>query len=867
MNHQWYKSAPAKGILIVLTHVLVVAIAAGFVWIMSYPMLRTEVLAGRAAEKYEDTVSFERDLRNVSGNVFEGIRSKKLLEVDGGYTLDRIVDIQEFYENASISDEDINGLAYTLKDLKEWGDAWDDSWSVYGTDLSVGKEEFNDKIIVCKRSDSSYHYYYYSEFKKLIDSRELRFVIVNDESGVSEEDILADLREGSFHSNASETAFKGLQDAEGKVVYIDCWSYDGYWFKEMYLPLGSKSIMETANEDPLWNGRLSDAYNMLREVIVQLRDEIGKYMNMKSMYQEGDTNAAFMYVDTASRQVFTNRSEYGEYSKVEQNLKKLQELGKYVIIRPELNDFDTNLKDINALSWRESVKYSVQYAGGKDEDFVFAIGVDTSYPIKDGFYSGAYLYEKYGSNVRQIVIAGIIMAAALLAIMVWLTVTAGRSCKDEELHLNAFDRWLTEPAAALVVIFWAVPLFLAAISINDGVTGASVEGVYDYSGGVMPKTVICTAAVTAYTCMMFLIGYLSLVRRIKAKIVWENSVLRRIAEFTIQLMSNLHAVWKAVLIFGVFAAVHWMGFIIGRNALVLFLMLMVELVVFIYMVKQAIGRRRIDIGVEKIAGGEVDYKIPTDGMGEEQRSIAEKINSIGQGLDAALAESIKSERLKTDLITNVSHDIKTPLTSIINYVNLLKQENFEEPRLKRYLEVLDQKSQRLKTLTEDVVEASKVSSGNITLEFMNINLVEMIQQTSGEFEEKFGERNLKEVMSLPEHEVVIRVDGRRLWRVLANIYNNAAKYAMEGTRVYADLYTSGNTVIFSLKNVSEQPLNISADELTERFIRGDISRSTEGSGLGLSIAKTLTEMQGGRFELYLDGDLFRVTITFPLALP
>ena len=143
----------------------------------------------------------------------------------------------------------------------------------------------------------------------------------------------------------------------------------------------------------------------------------------------------------------------------------------------------------------------------------------------------------------------------------------------------------------------------------------------------------------------------------------------------------------------------------------------------------------------------------------------------------------------------------------------------------------------------------------------------MIQQTSGEFEEKFGERNLKEVMSLPEREVVIRVDGRRLWRVLANIYNNAAKYAMEGTRVYADLYTSGNTVIFSLKNVSEQPLNISADELTERFIRGDISRSTEGSGLGLSIAKTLTEMQGGRFELYLDGDLFRVTITFPLALP
>ena len=164
-----------------------------------------------------------------------------------------------------------------------------------------------------------------------------------------------------------------------------------------------------------------------------------------------------------------------------------------------------------------------------------------------------------------------------------------------------------------------------------------------------------------------------------------------------------------------------------------------------------------------------------------------------------------------------------------------------------------------------MVEASKVSSGNITLEYMNINLVEMIQQTSGEFEEKFKARDLKEVLSLPNEEAVIRVDGRRMWRVLENIYNNAAKYAMEGTRVYADLQIKENQIIFSLKNISKQPLNISADELTERFIRGDISRSTEGSGLGLSIAKTLTEMQGGEFELYLDGDLFKVTIMFKMG--
>ena len=261
----------------------------------------------------------------------------------------------------------------------------------------------------------------------------------------------------------------------------------------------------------------------------------------------------------------------------------------------------------------------------------------------------------------------------------------------------------------------------------------------------------------------------------------------------------------------------------------------------------------------------MDYQIPTEGLRGDQKTIAESINSIGEGLDAALAESMKSERLKTDLITNVSHDIKTPLTSIINYVDLFKKENFEDPKVQRYLEILESKAQRLKTLTEDVVEASKVSSGNISLEFMNLNFVEMIQQTSGEFEEKFKARNLTEVLNISVEEACIRADGRRTWRILENIYNNAAKYAMEGTRIYADLKVENGQVIFSLKNISQQQLNISADELTERFIRGDISRSTEGSGLGLSIAKTLTELQGGQFQLYLDGDLFKVTVIFPLG--
>ena len=296
--------------------------------------------------------------------------------------------------------------------------------------------------------------------------------------------------------------------------------------------------------------------------------------------------------------------------------------------------------------------------------------------------------------------------------------------------------------------------------------------------------------------------------------------------------------------------------------------LAVDLFVLYIGIRGAIEKDKIRKGIQEIAAGNVDYQISTEKMHGESLEMAELVNTIGDGLKKAVEAAVKGERLKTDLITNVSHDIKTPLTSIINYVDLLKRENLQDPKIQGYLGILEAKAQRLKTLTEDVVEASKVSSGNITLEMMDVNLVEMVNQTIGEMSEKMEAKNLTIVASLPEEPAIVHVVGRRMWRVLENIFNNAAKYAMPGTRVYADLRVkdSGNPekkrVEFSLKNVSENPLNINAEELTERFIRGDVSRSTEGSGLGLSIARDLTEMQGGKFQLYVDGDLFKVMIEF-----
>ena len=261
------------------------------------------------------------------------------------------------------------------------------------------------------------------------------------------------------------------------------------------------------------------------------------------------------------------------------------------------------------------------------------------------------------------------------------------------------------------------------------------------------------------------------------------------------------------------------------------------------------------------------------GLNGDNLVLAKAVNRIGDSVREAVETSMKDERLKADLITNVSHDLKTPLTSIINYVDLIKRERVDNPKVQEYIEVLDTKSQRLKQLTEDLLEASKISSGNIVLHMERINLVELLNQTLGEFSEKFEQKGLMSVVNAPSQAVYVLADSRRSYRVMENLFNNIYKYALEGTRIYIDLgFTewksadgSGSQagVFLSLKNISAMELNVAPEELTERFIRGDESRTTEGSGLGLSIAKNLTEAMNGMFEISIDGDLFKVVLVFP----
>ena len=283
---------------------------------------------------------------------------------------------------------------------------------------------------------------------------------------------------------------------------------------------------------------------------------------------------------------------------------------------------------------------------------------------------------------------------------------------------------------------------------------------------------------------------------------------------------------------------------------------------FRYLYKKTMQYKRVEETLKNIYEGNINIKLDDKELTGTLKNMAMYINDIASGFSNAVDEKLKSERLKTELITNVSHDIKTPLTSIINYVDLLKNEKMPNEKAQEYLRILDNKSQRLKRLIEDLVEASKASSGNIKLNIEKINIKELINQVSGEFEEKFNKKNLIEVITIPEEDIMINADSRYMYRIFENIYSNISKYALENTRIYIDVKTIKDKVNIQIKNVSKEKLNITKEELMQRFVRGDSSRNTEGSGLGLSISSSLTKLQKGEFNIYLDGDLFKIILEF-----
>ena len=878
MKGKGYRSSSVKAIWIVIAHLAAVAAAVcAAMFVMIY---QTGIRLDDRGKSYTESEAFEKQVSNRGSDILVSLAAQDDINYLKNAGSSAVIDLAEFEEKGNTRDsirdlslKNTSGLAYSVSDLLEWGKDWEANYyeGVYDED---------SQVIRCESSDGTSHYFYRTDFKKMVADGTLKinyntdFLEEDDFESKTESEKLDTVADELYYRYTSQSENIGnVTDTRTNTEYPGCFFVELSQLDEKFAPQGAENILDAVNKSTEWNGRLEDAYKELFTLLdciraIQSDEQFNDYeTSLASVfhsvgdYTEGSTNLTYLFADKETQTIYTNKKAYSSYAQLEQNLETIFKEKAYAVVYPELSECVTNIPGADLQVWNHTIDQSFD-----TKDFVFAVSVDTKFSVADSMADEAENYETY-SKLMFPMLAGAIFGSVLWLIgMVWLTVTAGRRPEDEEIHLNGFDRWYTEIAAGAVIGIWLAGTIISGTLIANSSLG--------YSHAVVTVIVTCLICGT-YTMAWFLIGYLSLVRRIKAGTLWKNSLIRtvlkwigkcsgKLADFARAFSRNTAEKIKVLLVGGAFLFLQFL--IIGCGftgaGVFLIILLIVDAAAVIFIIRKADGLDLIMDGLKKISDGELQYKIKTDTLTGKQKVMAEYINNIGSGLDAAVENSLKKERMQTELITNVSHDLKTPLTSIINYVDLMKRENPTDPKIQEYLRILDEKSQRLKVLTEDVVEASKASTGNIKLEMNDIDFVEMVQQVIGEFEEKFKEKNLTMMVHFTDEPSIIYADGQRMWRVLENVFGNVVKYAMEGTRVYAEISNRNKKVTFSLKNISAQPLNISADELTERFIRGDVARNTEGSGLGLSIAKSLTELQGGEFKLYLDGDLFKVMITF-----
>ena len=878
MKGKGYRSSSVKAIWIVIAHLAAVAAAVcAAMFVMIY---QTGIRLDDRGKSYTESEAFEKQISNRGSDILGSLAAQDDINYLKNAGSSAVIDLSEFEEKGNTRDsirelslKNTSGLAYSVSDLLEWGKDWEANYyeGVYDED---------SQVIRCESSDGTSHYFYRTDFKKMVADGTLKinyntdFLEEDDFESKTESEKLDTVADELYYRYTSQSENIGnVTDTRTNTEYPGCFFVELSQLDEKFAPQGAENILDAVNKSTEWNGRLEDAYKELFTLLdciraIQSDEQFNDYeTSLASVfhsvgdYTEGSTNLTYLFADKETQTIYTNKKAYSSYAQLEQNLEKIFKEKAYAVVYPELSECVTNIPGADLQVWNHTIDQSFD-----TKDFVFAVSVDTKFSVADSMADEAENYETY-SKLMFPMLAGAIFGSVLWLIgMVWLTVTAGRRPEDEEIHLNGFDRWYTEIAAGTVIGIWLAGTIISGTLIANSSLG--------YSHVVVTVIVICLICGT-YTMAWFLIGYLSLVRRIKAGTLWKNSLIRKVlkwigkcsgklADFARAFSRNTAEKIKVLLVGGAFLFLQFLiiGCVFSGAGVFLLALMAVDVAVMIFAIRKADGLDLIMDGLKKISDGELQYKIKTDTLTGKQKVMAEYINNIGSGLDAAVENSLKKERMQTELITNVSHDLKTPLTSIINYVDLMKRENPTDPKIQEYLRILDEKSQRLKVLTEDVVEASKASTGNIKLEMNDIDFVEMVQQVIGEFEEKFKEKNLTMMVHFTDEPSIIYADGQRMWRVLENVFGNVVKYAMEGTRVYAEISNRNKKVTFSLKNISAQPLNISADELTERFIRGDVARNTEGSGLGLSIAKSLTELQGGEFKLYLDGDLFKVMITF-----
>ncbi len=472
-------------------------------------------------------------------------------------------------------------------------------------------------------------------------------------------------------------------------------------------------------------------------------------------------------------------------------------------------------------------------------------GIDASLPVLDRYSVGLTLVNTLIACRNWAILLTALCLVLAVVLFIFLLVSAGHRTGTAEVSRNWFDKVPLE-------------LVLLGMALIVGLTGEVLTSrIWAVFGLFLPMLL----ALGLLFSMTFAV-------RCKTKTLVKGTLLYWVcrgawagAKGLWYMVKNLPLVWKTALVWGGISFVELVACLSERAEASLVVWFIEKLVLTPVILMFAIGLKKLQDGARRMAAGDM-APVPEKFLFPDERKHAQSLNSIGQGARLAVEKQLRSERLKTELITNVSHDLKTPLTSIISYVDLLKKEGLTSEHAPEYVEVLDRQSQRLKKLTEDLVEASKASTGNIQTHPEDVDVNLLLSQAAGEYAERLTAAGLTLVTTLDPGEPHIRADGRLLWRVFDNLLSNVCKYALAGTRVYLTTEAKNEEVRIAFRNVSREPLNISAEELMERFVRGDASRNTEGSGLGLSIARSLTELNRGALELTVDGDLFKATLVF-----
>ena len=517
--------------------------------------------------------------------------------------------------------------------------------------------------------------------------------------------------------------------------------------------------------------------------------------------------------------------------------------------------------------WKISVTYDLDVS--EENVYTVELVLDDAFPIDDD-YAFANWVADLAYALRYWIYA-IIAAAALLTVIcfVFLLCAAGHHPGVDGIRPG----WGTKIPLDLLTAAVGLGLFLG---IQLVVEAGFWSGIAVILGIVLGSA--AGAGVFTGWCM-------SLALRIKLGGWWRNTViyvalrwawkvlkklgggLRAAGRGLAGLLGGIPLVGKTVLIFLGLCVLEGLGILVSLGffwswGVLAFLWVLEKILLFLAVLAVALMCRKLLLGGRALAAGDLAYQVDTSRMVLDFKSHGEDLNHIAQGMAAAVDQRMRSERMKTELITNVSHDIKTPLTSIINYADLIGKEPRDSEKIPEYAAVLTRQSERLKRLIEDLVEASKASTGNLEVDLAPCQPGVLLTQAAGEYEQRLKDAGLDLVTRQPETAVTILADGRRLWRVFDNLMNNICKYAQRGTRVYLTLEERDGQAVISFKNTSRAPLDIPAEELLERFVRGDAARGGEGNGLGLSIAKSLTELQKGTLDLTVDGDLFKVVLRF-----